>query len=238
MRRLRHAMTSNEKALLESLVGEVATLSDGEVLLARGQVADRSAILIEGFMVRTLTHDGRRSIVSIQVPGDFVDLHAFALKRLDHDVVVLGGSKVGFVDHAALGKIMEEQPHLARLLWFSTLLDSAIHREWICKLEQLQAAQRVAHVFSEIWYRLDMVDLGHPGVVRTPLTQANLAEMCGITPIHMNRAIGQLRREGLADFRRGTLYVDDRARLEAFGAFEPSYLYGNDALGVLDELSK
>ena len=75
-------------------------------------------------------------------------------------------------------------------------------------------------------------------MVRTPLTQAQLAEMCGVTPIHMNRALGQLRREGVADFRRGTLYVDDRARLEAFGAFNPSYLYGNAELGVVDELSK
>lgn len=202
--RLRHAMTPDEKALLEGLVGETATFADGELLLARGQVAERSTVLIEGFMLRTLTHDGRRSIVGIQVPGDFVDLHAFALKRLDHDVVALGCSTVGFVEHTALAKLMERQPHLARLLWFSTLLDSAIHREWICKLEQLQAAQRVAHVFAEIWYRLDMVELGQPGVVRTPLTQANLAAMCGITPIHMNRAIGQLRREGIADFRRGT----------------------------------
>lgn len=238
MGRLRHAMTSDEKALLESLIKEVTTLDDSDVLMRRGQATGKSTILLEGFMLRTIAHDGLRSIVSIQVPGDFVDLHAYALKRLDHDIVMLGKGKIGFVDHADLDKVMEDQPHLARLLWFSTLLDAAIHREWICKLEQLQAAQRVAHIFSEMWYRLDMVGLGSPGVVRTPLTQANLAEMCGVTAIHMNRALGQLRREGIADFRRGTLYVEDRGRLEAFGVFEPGYLYGDGELGVTGDLSR
>lgn len=238
MGRLRHAMTSDEKVLLESLVKEVTTLNDGDTLVRRGQATRRSTILLDGFMLRTISHDGQRSIVSIHVPGDFVDLHAYALKRLDHDIVVLGHSKVGFVDHADVDEVMKDRPHLARLLWFSTLLDAAIHREWISKLEQLQAAQRVAHIFSEIWCRLDMVGLGSPGMVRTHLTQANLAEMCGVTSIHMNRALGQLRRDRIADFRRGTLHVEDRSRLEAFGAFQPDYLYGDGELAVLNELSK
>lgn len=236
--RLRHAMSLSEQELLENLVRETQVSPDGTYFAHRGEVLNRSTILIEGFMLRTMVLDGRRSIVSVQVPGDFVDLHGFALKRLDHNLVCVGEARVGFVQHDDLLKVMAEQPHLARILWFSTLLDAAIHREWICRLEQLQAAQRVAHVFAEIWYRLDMVGLGAPDLVRTPLTQAQLADMCGVTPIHMNRALGQLRREGIADFRRGTLYVEDRGRLEAFGAFSPSYLYGSAELGMMDELSK
>ena len=232
MGRLRHAMSDDEKKLLESMVMEVRTLADGEVLVRRGVETNLCSILIEGFMIRTVETAEHRSIVSLQVPGDFVDLHAFALRRLDHDLVALGSCKVGVVEHAAVAEVLEHRPHLARLLWFSTLLDAAIHREWICKLEQLQAAARVAHIFSELWHRLDMVGLSSHGVVRTPLTQADLAEMCGITPIHMNRALGQLRREGIADFRRGTLYVEDRIRLEEFGAFNSFYLYGEAVLNT------
>lgn len=235
MGRLRQAMTDDEKLLVEGMVREVRALADGEVLVRRGVETNLCSILIEGFMIRTVEMEGHRSIVSMQVPGDFVDLHAFALRRLDHDLVALGSCKVGVVEHAAIAEVLEHRPHLARLLWFSTLLDAAIHREWICKLEQLQAAARVAHIFSELWHRLDMVGLSNQGVVRTPLTQADLAEMCGITPIHMNRALGQLRREGIADFRRGTLYVEDRARLETFGAFNPFYLYGESVLSVPPE---
>lgn len=236
--RLRHAMVPREKAIMEELIGEVRPLSDGEILVRRGEVAGSSSMLIEGFMLRAIDLSGRRSAVSLHVPGDFVDLHAYALKRLDHDVVASGECKIGLVDHLRLDEVLQTEPHLTRLLWFSTLLDAAIHREWIGKLEQLQAAQRVAHIFAEIWYRLNMVDLGSEKVIRTPLTQAVLAQMCGITSIHMNRALGQLRREGIADFRRGTLYTEDRTRLEAFGAFDPSYLYGDEGLGVQDELSR
>ncbi|WP_228242990.1 Crp/Fnr family transcriptional regulator [Porphyrobacter sp. GA68] len=237
MGRLRHAMTPEEQQIVEDLVTTTEVLADGTHFARRGEVLDRSTILIKGYMLRTITLDGRRSIVSVQVPGDFVDLHAFALKRLDHDIVSVGEALVGYVLHDDLKKVMAEQPHLARILWFSTLLDAAIHREWICRLEQLQAAQRVAHIFAELWYRLDMVGIGMPNLVRTPLTQVQLAEMCGVTSIHMNRALGQLRREGIADFRRGTLYVENRAQLEKFGTFSPSYLYGDAELGIVDELS-
>ena len=127
---------------------------------------------------------------------------------------------------------MQTQPHLARILWFATLLDAAIHREWIMKLEQLTAARRVAHVFAELWQRLDQVGLGRTDSVRTPLIQADLADMCGTTAIHMNRALAQLRKEGVGELRRGTLYVADRHRLEEFAKFDASYLYGKGTLAV------
>lgn len=237
MGRLRHALTHAEKQTLEELVSDVETLPDGAHLARRGEVLERSTILVEGFVARSMLVGENRAILSFHVPGDFVDLHGFALKRLDHDVISIGTVTAGYVSHHALEKLMQEQPHLTRLLWFSSLLEAAIHREWICKLEQLQAAQRVAHIFAEIWYRLEMVGLACGNQVRTPLTQAQLAEMCGITPIHMNRALGQLRQEGVAEFRRGTLFAEDRARLEAFGVFDPSYLYGNAELGMGEELT-
>lgn len=227
--RRRSSLTVEERCSLEQMMGDSRALVDGETLVRRGELIDRSCMLVEGFMLQSAEHDGGRSIISIHVPGDFIDLNAYALKRLDYDLVSLGPSKVALVSHERLARELAQQPHLTRLLWFSTLLDAAIHREWICKLEQLQAAQRVAHIFAELWYRLDLVGLGSAGSVRTPLTQALLASMCGVTSIHMNRALGHLRREGIADFRRGTLYVENRSRLEAYGAFNPAYLYSDES---------
>ena len=111
-------------------------------------------MLIDGFMLRTLDGDGKRHAVSFHVPGDFVDLHCFALKRLDHNIDTVGRVKVGYVPHSALREVMRDKPHLARLFWFSTLLDAAMHREWIMTLEQLTAPRRIAHIFAEIWRRL------------------------------------------------------------------------------------
>ncbi|MEO6040476.1 MAG: Crp/Fnr family transcriptional regulator [Croceibacterium sp.] len=234
--RLRHAMTEDEKDLLESLVGEVATFSQPTCILARGAVAERSTMLIEGYVLRVMMQAGKRYIVGLHVPGDFLDLHAFALKRLDHDVFTIGNTKVGFVSHADLAKVVADRPHLTRLLWFSTLLDAAVHREWIAKMEQLTAVRRAAHVFCELWYRLDQVGLGRADGLRTPLIQADLADMCGTTAIHMNRALGELKREGLAEFRRGAVYIPDRKRLEAFAGFDPAYLYGTGPLHLEHEL--
>ncbi|MEO6153338.1 MAG: Crp/Fnr family transcriptional regulator [Croceibacterium sp.] len=234
--RLRHALSLEEQDTIESLIDETAAYSKPTRILARGTLAHRSTMLIEGYVIRTLIQDGRRFIVGIHVPGDFLDLHAFALKRLDHDVVTLGETRVGYVRHDRLAEIVADQPHLTRILWFSTLLDAANHREWIVKLEQLTAVKRVAHVFCELWHRLELVGLGRRDGLRTPLIQADLADMCGTTAIHMNRALRQLRKEGLAEFRRGTIYVPDRAQLEAFSGFDPSYLYGEGPLHLTHEL--
>ena len=173
-----------------------------------------------------LERGGQNHIVSLQVPGDFIDLHGFALKRLDHDIDTLGPAKIGRVSHARLREVIGRQPHLARLLWFSTLLDAAIHREWICKLEELTASQRVAHVFCEICRRLEMVGLGGPNGFSLPLTQAQLASMCGTTTVHMSRALRRLREETGATFRHGKLLYPDLGSLAAFCEYDSSYLYG------------
>jgi CRP-like cAMP-binding protein len=235
--RLRHAMTTQEKDIVESLIERTERIRAPTTLLERGQLADRATLLIEGYLLRTMVEDGRRFVVGIHVPGDFADLHAFALKRIDHTIVTIGDTLVGYVSHARFEQVVERHPHLTRLLWFSTLLNAAIHRQWILKLQQLNASRRVAHVFAELWHRLDMVGLGRRDGLRTPLIQADLADMCGTTPIHMNRALGQLRREGLAEFRRGALYVKDRARFEAYAGFNPDYLYGTGGLRVGGELA-
>ena len=237
MGRLRHAMTAEEKDIVEALVERTERVRAGTTLLERGELAERSTLLIEGYVLRTIVDEDRRFVVGIHVPGDFADLHAFALKRLDHNVVTLGETLVGYVSHERLTEIVARHPHLTRLLWFATLLDASIHRQWILKMEELPAPRRVAHVFAELWHRLDLVGLGRRDGLRTPLIQADLADMCGTTAIHMNRALGTLRKEEIAEFRRGALYVKDRARLEAFAGFDPDYLYGEGTLHVRGELN-
>lgn len=234
--RSRHALGEREKDLLESSISQVEEFDRPHRILARGELADRSTMLVDGFILRTIEENDRRYVVGIQVPGDFVDLHAFALKGLDHNLVTVGPARVGYVPHDVIARIHESEPHLSRLFWFSTLLDAAIHRQWTLKLEQLKASRRVAHRLAEIWARLTMVGLGRSNGFRSPLTQSDLADMCGTTPIHMNRALSELRRENVAEFRRGLVIVRDRERFERFGDFDPAYLYGQGPLHIEHEL--
>lgn len=238
MGRLRHAMSDREKEILENSVIDVRETGDAHRILARGELCERSTMLIEGFIVRAIHENGRRHIVGVQVPGDFVDLHGYALKRLDHDVVTIGPVRLGSVAHVRLDELMANEPHLSRVLWFSTLLDAALHRQWLLKLQQLKVNRRAAHLLAEIWHRLDMVGLSRPNGFRSPLTQTDLAEMCGATAVHMNRAISELRRLGVADFRRGTFTFADRRQIEEYGDFDPTYLYGRGNLHIGDELDK
>jgi CRP-like cAMP-binding protein len=223
---MRDALAEDEKRLIEELIESEHRLGGGESIARRGAERTHSTILIEGFAIRVLERRGSAHIVGLQVPGDFIDLGGFALKRLDHDLYTLGPAKVGQVTHSRLRQVIGKQPHLARVLWFSTLLDAAIHREWICKLEDLNAAQRAAHVFCEIGRRLEMVGLaGEEGFV-LPLTQAQLASMCGTTAVHMSRALRRLRDATGTSFRHGRLQCPNPGALTAFCEFDPSYLYG------------
>ncbi|MEW4449771.1 Crp/Fnr family transcriptional regulator [Qipengyuania sp. JC766] len=228
--RLRHAMTEREKDILETSIDTIESYKTSHEILRRGKVVDYSTMLIEGFAVRSIYENDKRYIVGMQVPGDFMDLHAYALKRLDHDLCTIGPAKIARVKHSRLEELARSEPHLSRLFWFSTLLDASIHRQWILKVGQLKASRRTAHLFAEIWTRLDQVGLARKDGFRTPLTQTDLAEMCGTTPIHMNRALGDLRRQGIVEFRRGIVICHDRNALEEFGEFDPTYLYGEGDL--------
>lgn len=230
--RLRHDMSIEEKTELESLVGDIREVPDGTRIIARGEECSVSTMLIEGFMLRTLDSDDKRYGVSFHVPGDFVDLHCFALKRLDHNIDCIGPTKIGQVKHSDITELMREKPHLARLFWFSTMLDAAMHREWIMKLEQLTAPERIAHIFAEIWRRLQMVGLGYDDGFETPLRQADIASMCGATAIHTNRALAKLREMDLAYIQRGHVRIPDREKLEAYACFVPDYLYGDGQLSL------
>jgi CRP-like cAMP-binding protein len=234
--RLRHAMSEREKTLLDELMTTTERVPDGHVVQARAIPANRSTLLLDGFIARIIEADGNRHIVGLQVPGDFVDLHAFALKRLDHDVVTIGPALLGYVTHEALAKVVRDEPHLTRMLWFSTLLDAAIHREWILKLEQLKAEERLAHIMLELWHRLNQVGLADAHGFNMPLLQTHLANACGTTAVHINRVIKAVRQRGLLDINRGRVTLPDREALERFAHFQPDYLYGQGSLFMAEDL--
>lgn len=228
--RVRHAMKEREQALLESLIETTELSTTPHAIIRRGEIAQRSTMLIEGFIVRSIYRGGKRHIVGIHVPGDFVDLHGFALKRLDHDIFTVGHTLVGYVPHERLVDVMKNEPHLARLLWFATLLDAAIHREWILKMEQLNADGRLAHLIVELWQRLDFVGLAQPTGCAMPLTQVELSDACGTTAIHLNRTVRSMRESALINFARGRVMIPDMERLKAVAHYDGSYLYGDGEL--------
>lgn len=226
MGRRREELSPDERAVLEGAMSEERSLPARHVLIRAGERVRHSTFLIHGFICRYMDdRDGHRQLVGIHVPGDFVDLHGYPMRHLDHDVATLGPVTVGIFPHDRLERVNVDWPHLTRMLWFSTLLDAAMHREWIFRLGRLGADGRVAHFFSELNARLELVGLSDGMRFDVPIVQADLAEACGITHVHANRVLRTLRERGLMTFAAGRVAIEDRAGLERTAEFDGDYLY-------------
>ena len=224
------SLSEEERALLESAISEVRTVPAREILVHAKQQLSQSILLVEGFMCRYRDdRAGLRQLVAVHIPGDFVDLHGYPLQALDHHIGTLTPVTIATVPHSALDRISEDRPALAKKLWYSTLLDAAIHRTWLFRLGRLDAAGRVAHFLCEVDARLQAVGLSNGRNFALGLTQADLAEICGLTSVHINRVIRMLREEGLVSFRSFSVEIHDPAGLKRRAQFDPYYLYLDEA---------
>ena len=221
----RDTLSPTERGALADAIAEERFYAQGDTLIRAGVSAEYSTLLLEGVLGRVFyMQEGKRQIVAAHVPGDFADLHSMLLKRLDHDVVALSEVRVALVPHAVLRRLTETEPHLARMLWMLTVIDAAIHREWTGRLGH-SAAVRIAHLLCELHARLSAVGLATPEGFATNLTQADLGDMTGLTPVHVNRTLRKLREAKLAFMRDGFASIPDLARLREFAGFDPTYLY-------------
>ena len=224
--RARAPVGEDEEQAIRDAVGEVRTYPADHVVIRAGQRIEASTLLLDGIMCRYKDlSDGQRQITELHVSGDFVDLHSFTLKRLDHNIMTLTPCRVAMVPHEKLGQITERFPHLTRLYWFTTNMDAAIHREWELSLGRRTALSRIAALLCEMRLRLEVVGMAEGETYALPLTQTDLAECLGLTPIHVNRTLKELREQGLVQFKSGRVTIFDWDRLRDVAEFDPAYLY-------------
>lgn len=222
----RDAITDAEAAALAGLVDEIRLFPARKTVIRKGEDLDQSLLLLDGVMCRYKDlRNGRRQISALHIAGDFLDLHSFTLKRLDHDVMSLSPTRVAIVPHVRLMRVTEALPHLTRLLWFSTNLDAAMHREWELSLGQRTALSRSAHLICELQARLQLVGLATEAGFDLTLNQTELAECLGITSVHMNRVLRELREADLVTVRSRQVVIHDLSRLQRLAEFDPTYLY-------------
>jgi len=224
--RARDEVGAHEEQVLRAAVSAVEEFQPARTLVRAGDLLSHSMLVVEGVLARFKDlSDGQRQIQEIHVAGDFTDLHGFILKRLDHNVGTLTRTRMAMVPHDALRRITEDEPHLARLLWFSTLVDSAIQREKILSVGRRPALARLAHLLCELRVRLELVGLGEDDSFSLPLTQLDLGDASGLTSVHVNRMLKQLRDDRLVTYRGGRVTIHDWPRLQQLAEFDPAYLY-------------
>lgn len=222
----RDRISAEEEAALRGLPADERDIGADRIVVRARQRLSESLLLLEGMMCRFKDlPNGKRQIAELNVAGDFVDLHGFTLEYLDHDIMSLTPCRIAAVPHAALRELGETHPRLVRILWFLTNLDAAIHREWELSLGRRSAIGRLAHLLCELRARLALVGLADDKGFDLPLTQAELAECLGLTQVHINRTLRELREAGVLDIRGGRVDIRDLAALERVADFDPYYLY-------------
>ena len=224
--RRRIDISSDEERAIRSAVAETRRLPADAIAIRSGEQLTSSMILLDGWMARSKDlQSGERQVTELHVAGDFADLHSYTLKQLDHDVMTLSECTVAIVPHERLREITERHPRLSRVYWFATNVDGAIHREMALSLGQRSAISRMAHLFCELYERLALVGRANGDSYDFPLTQREISECLGLTVVHANRTLQELRRRGLIELENRRLTILDRRGLEGVAEFDPTYLY-------------
>jgi CRP-like cAMP-binding protein len=194
-------------------------------IVREGDRLATSHLLLDGWAYRYVSlADGRRQIVAIHIPGDFVDLHSFPLQVMDHAVATFTPVRVILAPHDRLRALTEAFPHLTRLFWLSTLIDAAIHRQWLLGLGQRTALEQAAHRLCELYVRLEIAGLAEDGGFDMPMSQASFADSLGLSPVHTNRVVRDLRDQGLVGWRGRRVDLLDWPALCELAEFDPVYL--------------
>ena len=199
-------------------------LADGEYVARQGDRPQSCAIVVGGFLVRQRVVSTRNQISAFYVPGDMPDLHTLHVPVLDHDLRSIGPSTAALVPHLYLRQTLANSATLTAAFWRETLIQSVIHREWIDNLAARQALPRVAHLVCELFARLDIVGLVKDGRFELPMSQEDVADACGLSNVHVNRTVQELRRRGLLDWRSQVVEILQPDQLEQLAEFSAAYL--------------
>lgn len=221
----RDILSDEEKTMLQKAMTKERRFVKGEDLVSDGARPTVSTLLVEGLAGRyKLTEDGTRQITALHVPGDFVDLHAFLLKTMDHGIVALSPCRAAFAEHPDLKAITENAPHLSRMLWLDTLIHGSITRSWIVAMGRRSKASHLAHILCELYMRLKVVDHVEGQSFAFPLSQGEMADVMGLSLVHMNRVIQSMRRDGLISWTQQTITILNWERLSGLAEFDDTYL--------------
>lgn len=219
-------VTAAAEAAISDMFETTERVREYRIALRRGQSVEQSVLVIDGLLCRYRDFpNGARQITAIYVPGDFVDLASYTLKRTDQDVLALTHCTLAVAPHEAIARTLEHEPGLTTLLWLMTNIDANVSREWEMSLGQRNALERTAHLFCELHARLELVELADKTSFVLPLTQVELSQCLAISPVHANRVLRELRERHLLQFSRRTVQIDDPAGLRKLAGFDPAYLH-------------
>ena len=224
--KLSNPLSAAESKAIERLPIIIKKIPAHTFVVREGGRPHQCCLLIEGVVCRSKTTDtGKRQILSIHIAGDIPDLQSLHLHVMDHDLTTLQSCTIGLIPHDALRALTREHPLITEALWRDTLIDAAVFREWIVNVGRRPAATRLAHLLAEIGTRLQRMGLAAGDRFELPMTQLDIADALGLTSVHVNRVIQELRHAGLLELRKHSVFLPDLPRLKELGDFNDLYLH-------------
>jgi CRP-like cAMP-binding protein len=221
-----YRLTEEERGAIAALPVHVREFTADHDLVRVGDRPSQCCLLLEGFAHRYQDlGDGRRQIMSFHMPGDVPDLLSLHLPVMDHNLGTLAPSKVGFISHQNLRLLMRNYPRIADACWRDTLVDAAVFREWMVGIGRRNAYARISHLICELMTRMRVAGLTEGNSVRLPLTQGILGDALGLSTVHVNRVIQELRGNGLITWQGKLVTVQNWEELKRAGEFDPAYLH-------------
>jgi CRP-like cAMP-binding protein len=219
-------LSDDERHALQELPMQVVAIKADQDIVREGDRPSRSCLILSGFACTyKVTVQGKRQIVSFNLPGDVPDLQSLHLKVIDNSISTISPCSVGFITHEDLRAICERYPRITAAFWRETLIDGAIFREWVLNVGRREAYTRMAHVFCELLTRLTAVGLVEDHACDLPITQGEFADALGVTTVHVNRVLQAMRADGLIELSGDRLNIPDWERLKQVGEFDPAYLH-------------
>jgi CRP-like cAMP-binding protein len=224
--RLWKELDAEDEAAVLALPHRVERMEAGRYLVREGDAPRHSCVLLSGFAHRhKIVASGARSISSVHMRGDMVDLHNAMLGLADHNVQTLTDAEVAFVAREDVRRIAFERPAVGMAMWYDTLVDGSIFREWIANVSRRDAAGRLAHLLCEFAVRLEVAELGDKFSFELPMSQEQLADATGLTSVHVNRTLKLLERDGSIHRRRRHVAIEDWDKIRRRADFRSAYLH-------------
>ena len=220
------SLSDAEREAIESLPVTVRALRPHQDIVRDGDTASQCCLVLEGWACRyKIISEGKRQIFSFHIAGDIPDLVSLHIPLMDHSLATMTAATVAFIPHEAMRDLTARYPGIAATLWRETLVDAATFREWLLCMGRRSAFDHMAHLFCELYLKQEAVGLASGYRCPLPITQQDLADATGLSNVHVNRVLQEMRGKGMITLRSNTLVFENWEELLRAAEFDGTYLH-------------
>lgn len=219
------ALSRDDISMLEAECANARDIPARHDLIRDGDPSGPLFVILEGWACRyQILPEGSRQITAFPMPGDCCDMHLATGHVMDHNIATLTDARVASIPRARFQEMIATRPALTQALWWSQIVDEGVLRAWIVSMGRRGSVERVAHLMCELYIRARNIGLTTGDELELPLSQLVLGDALGLTPVHVNRVLRQLRLLGIMRLRGGVLIIDDIVKLAKVAGFDEQYL--------------